>query len=73
MCKLLMVLVALIAPVMGGCECEEAPDTYQGAARNGGYSGYGYNCATYANRDCDYTLCQRYECGGWRLESWYCY
>lgn len=72
--RIVLLLAALLSPVMGGCPlCEEPPDTYKGAPRNGGFSGYGYSCATYANRNCDYTLCQDDGCGPWELSSWYCW
>lgn len=70
--RLLLAFAALFAPVMGGCDCEDAPDTYRGAPMVGSYSGYSYSCATYANRSCEYTLCQE-DCRGWELDSWYCY
>jgi len=75
MTRLLLGLAALFAPVMGGCSlCDEAPETYNGAPMNGSFSGPGYTCASYADRNCDYTLCQQDGCGrDWELTSWYCY
>lgn len=59
---------------LNGCiECEEAPDSYNGAPMTGYFDGEYTDCAHYDSSNCSYTLCQDSEsCGEWYLESWYC-
>lgn len=69
------IVVFITSLMFAGCfPCKDPPSVYKGAVMNGSYGGPGYICYTYANRGCDYTLCQYDGCGmDWELDSWYCW
>ncbi len=71
--------VLVLAVLLCGCDCPEAPASYKGARLSGCSGGGSVECCSYDGIDCDargcwgcdYTLCQQ-SCGDWYQSSWYC-